>query len=333
MKPEQREQFTDEVMNQACNLFDLDGSSLVSLDGFENLVMLANSGGIEYVLRLTHSDHRIPGQVQAELDWLAYLAENDIAVCRPLRSVAGSLTEVIEIDKAQITAVVFEKAKGGLVKRESWTDRMTFNRGKVLGQMHRLTKNYLPASKEITRLQWYEEDDFVNFKTYLPKNRILIRDRFIELIDSIRSIPTDIDSYGLIHSDAHHGNMFFDGDDLTMFDFDDSSYDFFISDIAIALFYSTLMLPADLNQKEFASEFLTIFLDGYKTENSLDNCWLELIPKILKRREIVLYVAINRGFDINNLDDWCTKYLSEKMPRIEKRQPVLDLEWSSFSLS
>ena len=75
------------------------------------------------------------------------------------------------------------------------------------------------------------------------------------------------------------------------------------------------------------------FLEGYRTENFLDNSWSEYIPLILKRREIILYVAINRACDMNNLDDWCTWFMDGRKKIIDKCVPVLELDWSNFKLS
>jgi hypothetical protein len=54
---------------------------------------------------------------------------------------------------------------------------------------------------------------------------------------------------------------------------------------------------------------------------------------ILKRREILLYVAIHRGFDINNPGEWATRYLGERRERIINDTPVLDLDWTGYRLS
>ncbi len=333
MKDEQKALFTEEIQTEAALRYGLDESSLKSLDGFENMVYDAARDDRPYILRMSHSGHRTVNEVHSELAWLEFLARKGAAVCAPLRSKKDQLIEVIDIDDAKLIAVVFEKAEGGLVRRDDWTRAMTFNRGKLIGRMHALTKKYQPVSEQVRRHRWYEERDFADFRKYLSAEDDTVAARFDELIQTLRAYPTDIDSFGLIHMDAHHGNMFFVEDEPTLFDFDDCAYDFFVSDIAISLFYSILMLPADQDYEAYASDFLTNFMEGYRTENSLDNRWRELIPMILKRREIILYVAIHRGFDINNLDEWCTRYMAGRRERIENRVPVIDLDWNQFNLA
>lgn len=228
--------------------------------------------------------------------------------------------------------MVFEKAPGGPVRRDNWTSGMTYNRGKQLGRMHALSKAYEPAAGIERRRIWYENADFANYREYLREEDRVVADRMEELQAALRTIPTDKESFGLIHMDAHTGNVSFNGDQPTLFDFDDCSYDFFVSDIAIALFYAVLMFPADRDLEAFAREFLHTLLAGYRSENQLANHWQKLLPMILKRRELVLYVAIIDRFDTPEDDSWCRAYLDGRRERIEHRMPVLDLDWSAFDL-
>jgi len=333
MKPELLALFTDSIRIEAAERFGMDPSTLKMLDGFENVILEGSRDGKAYVLRIAHSSHRSADHIHAELDWLDYLAQNGVSVCRPLRSREGSLIEVLAADDREFVAVVFEKAPGGPVRRDDWTAEMTYNRGKLLGRMHALTKAYRVPSGVVRRYKWYEEDDFVSYRGYLRPEDEIVAERFAELQASLRDISVDGDSWGLIHMDAHTGNMFFDGDQPVLFDFDDCCYDFFVSDIAISLFYATLMYTPEDGRESFAREFLHTFLEGYRTENSLDNRWREVIPMILKRREMVLFVAIHRGFDADEFDDWCRRYLDGRRERIRDRVPYLDLDWSQFDLS
>jgi Ser/Thr protein kinase RdoA (MazF antagonist) len=265
------------------------------------------------------------------LEWIDYLAQHDVSVCVPLRSRSDRLVETIETDDAPISAVVFEKAPGRHVPRDEQTSAMTRNRGRLLGRIHALTKEYTPTNPEVARTHWYEGHDFANFREFIRPEDTVVAQRFDDLMARLRSIPADRESYGLIHTDAHGGNTVFDGDQPTLFDFDDCDYDFFISDIAIALFYAILSFPANRDIGAYARQFLRDMLTGYRRENTLDTRWLELIPTILKRREIVLYVAIHRGLDIDNPGEWAQRYIDERKPRIEDNVPVLDIDFSEFA--
>lgn len=332
MKAELRILFDDRVLDTAAERFGLGRTTLRRLDSFENVVLEATRDGLSCILRISHNSHRTLDQVQAELDWLDYLARNGISVSIPLRSRQDLLVERLEENGETFIAVVFERARGGFVRKDDWTPQMTFNRGRLLGRMHALTKGYEPPSGKIRRHAWYEEDDFVSYRNYLRPGDEIVAERFAELQAALRAIPIDRESWGLIHMDPHTGNMFFDDDHPTLFDFDDCSYDFFVSDIAISLFYAVLMHPEDSRQA-FGRDFLHTLLKGYRTENRLDNRWRDVIPLILKRREILLYVAIHHGYNEVDFDEWCRRYLDGRRERIRDRAPYLDMDWSEFDLA
>ncbi len=331
MKPEILAQCDDAILTDAAARFGIDRTSIGPIKGFENCVCECMRDGQPAILRLSHSTHRSKTAIEAELEWVDYLASHGLSVCQPLRSRNDRLVESIELDRAGFSVVAFERAAGRWVARNDQTRAMTVNRGKLLGQMHALSKDYNPRDNRITRPQWYDDDDFANYRQYLQSPDGIVVQRFADLIATLRTLPVGRDSYGLIHTDAHTGNIFFDGDEPTLFDFDDSSYDFFISDLAIALFYAILFLPDDWNQEEYARQFLRDIFKGYNQENSLDARWLEVIPMILKRREIILYVAIHRGMDMNNLDEWCTRYMDGRKARIENNVPALDIDYTEFA--
>ena len=331
MKPELLTQFTDAIVREAAARFGLDHNSAQSPDGFENYVCECMRDGKPHILRITHSTHRLKGAIEAELDWIDYLVSHGVSVCQPLRSRQDRLVETIESDHAGFSAVVFEKAAGQMVRRNDQTPAMTVNRGWLLGRMHALTKDFKPCNEQIKRHQWYDDDDFAHYQRYLDPADHIVMQRLNDLIADLRALPANRDSYGLIHCDAHTGNMFFDGDKPTLFDFDDCVYDFYVSDIAIAMFYAILFLPDELDQKDYGRQFLRDMFGGYREENALDARWLEIIPMILKRREIILYVAIHRGMDMNNLDEWCTRYMDGRKERIENNVPVLDIDYSEFA--
>jgi Ser/Thr protein kinase RdoA (MazF antagonist) len=117
---------------------------------------------------------------------------------------------------------------------------------------------------------------------------------------------------------------------ITLFDFDDCNYSWYINDIAIVLFYKAM--GAD-HTTEHAQEFMTHFLTGYRRENYLDPLWLKEIPYFLKLREIDLYAIIHRSFDVHNLDDpWVARYMEGRRQLIEDGVPYLDFDFESLDV-
>ncbi|OQY33837.1 MAG: hypothetical protein B6I38_03100 [Anaerolineaceae bacterium 4572_5.1] len=101
---------------------------------------------------------------------------------------------------------------------------------------------------------------------WLPKNEAKTLARDHELKTYIDTLPKDRAGYGLIHQDAHGGNFFIKDGAITLFDFDDCMYGWFIYDIAMVLFYAAL---GKEDMAAFTKTFMGDFLQGYAQENML----------------------------------------------------------------
>lgn len=171
----------------------------------------------------------------------------------------------------------------------------------------------------------------LEIEQYLPQEDQQIKKIYTELRDYLRDLPRDTASYGLIHQDAHQGNIFVtERGKITLFDFDDCVYSWFVNDIALVLFYAAM---GQEDQAAFVTQFMTGFLPGYFREHQLDPVWFKEIPNFLKLREIDLYAVIHRSFDVKNLDDpWCIRYMDGRKKRLEEKIPYLDFDFDQFSV-
>ena len=195
--------------------------------------------------------------------------------------------------------------------------------------MHALSKRYVPLNPAWQRPHW-DDAIMLDVERHLPASEAVIVERFRTLMSYLEALPRDRESYGLVHFDAHGGNLFIDDTGgITLFDFDDCNYSWFANDIAIVLFYK-IVNRADA--AALTQEFMSYFLQGYRRENWLDPAWLKEIPHFLKLREIDLYAIIHRSFDVHNLDDpWCARYMRGRRSRIEDGIPYVDFGFESLA--
>lgn len=320
--------FSDNILKKSAEYFGVNLDVVKKVGGFENFIYEYNKDNQDYILRITHSDHRELNMVQAELEWLDYLAKNDANVCMPVQSVNGNFVECVYHDNGTYFIITsFEKAKGAHMKKEDATPEFFEEYGRVIGKLHRLTKDYKPKDSSIKRFEWDEETFLKKAQDYLPKEEYVIYERLIQVMDYFNTLPKDRDSYGLIHTDIHAGNFFIDNGKITVFDFDDSSYKWFISDIAIALFYPIVFSIPNEKRIDFVSFFMKHFIKGYREENKLDDYWIKQLPYFLKLREIILYIVICRSCDMNNLDDWAKHYIDERRDIIINDLPFIDYKF------
>ena len=325
-----KQRFNATILSEAAQRYAVQADQLRSLDGFESFLFEYERGGQSYILRLGHSLRRSAALIQAEVDWINYLAQSGAGVARAVLSADGQLVEKLpDGHGAAFLATAFVKAPGHAPRKEDWNPDLYERYGRLLGRMHALAKHYQPRPGA-QRLQW-NDPSFSWVEDLLPEGEQCAKAHYRALLEHLATLPRDIDSYGLIHQDAHGGNFFVDEQGrITLFDFDDCLYSWYINDIAIVLFYMVMWKP---DPAAFARAFLTDFLRGYRQENQLDPAWLAETPSFLKLREIELYAVIHRSFTPQEMNDdaWVKGYMAGRKARIEAGRPYLDLDFTLFS--
>jgi amicoumacin kinase len=322
--------FNEEVLKEAADRFSVSIKESKKLGDFENYVYQVTKDGNPYILRLTHSSHREKSQVEAELNWVNFLHSKGVNVSLVKHSNNQLLVEGISVGNSSFFACLFEKAPGRPVRaKEDLFGPTLFEKwGKTIGHMHKVTKEY--KAKGSRRERW-EEEELFNFQHYLSsENDQEIIDRGYEIINSIKGLEETKDSFGLIHSDIHPGNFFYHEGEIYVFDFDDSAYHYFISDIAIPLYYSIWwkFREEDLETRtRFGEEFLTNFLKGYLQENSIDEPWIKKIPLFMELRDLTLYSVFHEKWDIENLSEEEGRLLSQIRDRLVRKESIVELDY------
>ncbi len=323
------EEWLQKSLRKASILYNFQIDRLEKLGGgYENKLYGHNDSTIRIVVRVTPPGHKTESEVRAEMDWLQFLAENGAPVERVVRSKRGELVEIIDTDDGKIPVVCFEWASGQLVKRDDFSPELFQIWGKAVGMMHRLTKHYEPTIVSDGKIQWY--DDVYLDRLLIPTHQQKVLDRFDRLIKHFKNLPRTRDSFGLIHQDVHHANLFLDGDRITVLDFDDSVYGFFIFDIANALGFSIWEKQYDMSNEQFAEFFLNFFMKGYEQQNHLDEFWMDQLEPALKLFEFIHYNAFNMDNDLadtgsfDSLDERTKTILRRYRRSIEESLPYIE---------
>lgn len=323
-------QFTKEIMNKILATYQLD-SNFKKLGDFENYAFEVYQNGEAKILRVTHSSHRSQKELESELDWIQYLHGCGISIPAVFLSPNGKTVEAFEAEDSVFYASLFEKAPGNPVKVDDFNEKLFRIWGKVTGKMHRVTKNYQPGENIQPRSHW-NGNDLLQLEYYYPKEDKEALAAALKVIEEVEKLPRTIDSYGLLHTDIHSGNFFYDGETIHIFDFDDACYHYFASDIAIPLYYSTNskhFYGTKEERNEFARGFLKAFLEGYREENTLSQDCLETIPLFLKQRDIELYAVFSKKVPIEDRNERIQHWIDEIKERIEKNEAIVDLDLSA----
>lgn len=324
-----KERYSDNILQEATRRFGIADGQIRLLDGFESFMYEFEKNESSYILRIGHSLRRNVALIQAEVDWINYLAAGGATVARAVLSERGNLVEGVDDGQGeQFLATAFIKASGGPPAQDVWNARLFERYGQLIGRMHALSKSYEPPRPEWRRPHW-NDAEMLEVDRLLPPSEWRVLERYHELMERLATLPRDRETYGLIHQDAHGGNFFVDDvGNITLFDFDDCAYSWYANDIAIVLFYA-VMYPKSADD---IREFMIPFLKGYHTENRLDPAWLQEIPYFLKLREIDMYAVIHRSFDVNNLDDpWVARFMAGRKERLEAGTPYHDYDFTELA--
>ncbi|MGB0930956.1 MAG: phosphotransferase enzyme family protein, partial [Chitinophagales bacterium] len=239
----------------------------------------------------------------------------------------GELIETIEAKEGYFLAYAFEKAEGRLIEVKDWSADLLQEWGRVLGQMHRLTKDYTPSKPSYKRQEWFDDDVFVNRRKYIPadKKHEKALEVFDDLLKEIAALPKTKDSYGLIHDDLHHSNFFITPNQkIIPFDFDDCANHYFINDIAIVMYHLMQNNKFDFLQKgkkENAKFVLLNLMEGYRKENSLDDFWLQKLPLFVRKRR-ALFLSLCYQVWKGEMNEGRLKWLEMLRKEVEEKDSL-----------
>lgn len=313
----------------AAKLYDVPEAELHSLRGGHFAqVYDFKRGGRDFILRLSppNDDVNLTAQ-KSILAWMSYLAEHGAYVPAPLPSRNGNLIEVVSSSEGEWLAVAYTRAEGVLSETmplDQWANSQYQVLGRSIGKIHAVARGYVPSS-DVSYPDWEAGGNLFNHQI---EDEPWLKEKQARLLNQIHALPKPIDAYGLVHGDLHFGNFFVDvrKETITLIDFDDCAYGWFVMDIAILLF-DILVLYSGTDKDAYGLNFLRNFLTGYLTQNPLSLFWLEQLPIFLKLLEINIYDMVARFFP-DDADEWVMKFMLGRKERLENDMPYVELEYS-----
>lgn len=321
-----KDAMNDSILEKAGRFYNIELKEIKYHGGFENFIYVFKKDEIEYILRLVHSDHRIYDHVLAEIEFIDYLSNNGACVSTVYKSINQNIVERITVDEnSYFTVTAFVRGLGDRIGEQAKDANFWKNLGEQIGLLHRLTKDFNPKHK---RTIWYNETLYQLAPKILIDEEEPINEKLRYKIEYIKNLESNIDNFGLIHTDLHFGNMVIDSNDkLTFFDFDDSAYKHFLSDIAIVLFYQfAYSNPSNEIKTEKSIWILNNFMKGYSKNNDLPKKEFIYLNDFLKLRELTLYTVIVAAGEEVKTSEWGSKFLNIYRDKILNDTPFLNLE-------
>ena len=285
-------------------------NSLVQISDSANYVFSFVESGERRYLRLTPNGERTEKQIEAELDFVTFLHQGGISAALPIPSVAGRLIEEINYAESSLFACVFESAEGKRFRYDSAkSNKKHFRlRGKTLGQIHALSKTYVP-SENLRRFTWDEDKLLLEAGAFLPKSEKIIWRKFEELKEQLQNYPKSSETFGLIHGDFGETNYRYQNDKLNVFDFDDCCYHWFLYDIAVSVY------PHGWRKE--ARQLLDWLLEGY-AENMKLIATLAEVTMFCEWRLIYMFLVYAEKWGFGNLSERQAAWFAQKRENIAR---------------
>ena len=281
------------LIEKAVNLFSLADYDFHEVEGHEGgrnqIFVCSKNDEKKFVLRISSTGDRTEKDYLAETEFVHYLAKGGAPVADVIPSVNGKLVEVVDDEGASVFVSLFEYAKGMLLCDNGYRYRegapleeYFYNTGKTLGRIHELSKHFEPTTG-------YRRPDYFNKYNMEYINR-LIPDEYFDLknaiatrLEKFHSLPTDIQSYGLIHFDFSDGNYHIDmsNGNITVFDFDNCMYCWYMFDLANLYLHGEGWFrnePDPEKRDAGIQHYFDTILEGYKTETTISNDFVNQLP-------------------------------------------------------
>lgn len=311
------------LLPQIAELYELDDCSIQQIGahkGGRNLVY--RSAGNE-IIRISFLPDRCLEDYLAETMYVRYLYEHDASVANVITSKNGNLLEVLEHNQDPFYICLFENAKGESLAEHQYRYRegaplseYFYNCGKTLGQMHRLSKTYVPVHH---RYDFFDKYNAAYFNELIPDEYPLLKRKLTGLLAKLRCLDQSQRHYGMVHFDYSDGNYMIDYETgkITVFDFDNCCSCWYMFDLANLWTHGVGWIqfePDKDKRKAFMDEYFRTVIEGYRSETKLEDTMLGMLPLFV---QTVLMENIADDFEVRCFSGEESECDEEQMYRIK----------------
>lgn len=322
--PNWQEQFDEQMITRSAELIGVERSCIKPIGGFENVVFSYTQDGEERILRAAHCSHRSAALIASEMHFMNYLAINGVSIAGPIPFPSGSFIEEIGEGDGLFVLSLFKKAPGAHIdsSHESWGSELFERWGAITGKMHALAQSYRLPEGMTPRPHQEGEGEGTPVTGDEP---IRLLERWKQVSAEINMLPREAGAYGLCHRDLHMGNFFVHEGEIIGFDFDDCGYDYYLQDIAMAVYYGAVFgsWKKPIYDVECTSELgntiLSPFMKGYNREYQLDAGWMQYLPLFIEKRRLeltgILYPEYINSEDIDK-QEWLRRNVQDALDHV-----------------
>ena len=160
------------------------------------------------------------------------------------------------------------------------------NIGSTMARLHNFSESW-PRQMQLTRHAWDDAglvgDEplwgrFWELDGLSESQRALLLRAKAAIAEDLRTYGQSAANYGLIHADLVPENVFLDGLDIQLIDFDDAGFGWHMFEVVTALYW--------LDEEPDYQEIMAAVLDGYRQERALSNADLAAFDLFVAARSL-----------------------------------------------
>lgn len=295
---EQQLQLLTELGTKALAHWGLQDAALELLKHRENTVMKVTApGGERYAMRIHRIGYRSDAELLSELEWLDSLRETGIPTTEPVRAgdaslfvtvATGDLPEGRQVDLLEwVPGRAIGSIEEGVDLEGEELARVYRTAGALAARIHNHGEQW-QRPPGFTRLSWDEQGFFGETGSVcgcyrdlpdLTPGQLALLDRARDATASaLAEFGKSPDRWGMVHGDFLPENLFYDGSELRLIDWDDTGFGWHLYD------FSTALVP-HLGRGSFDA-VLGALVEGYREHRPLPDEHLEKLPFLLMARAL-----------------------------------------------
>ncbi|MEQ6899998.1 phosphotransferase [Nocardioides sp. YIM 152588] len=261
------------------------------------------------VLRVHRPGYQTRTSIHSELAWMDRLRE-DAGITTPEVVPTASGDRVVDLGEGESARFVVAFTLVDGVTGEEAADRLSMTElGRITAGMHRHVASWT-APEEFDRFSWDVEECLgtaARWGTYAdgpgvaPADLPALGAAAARVRERLAAYGRAADRYGLIHADLRLANLMIDpASALTVIDFDDCGYGWFVYDLAAAISW--------LEHEPDTAAAVAAWLDGYQQVRPLSAEDLAMIPTFVMLRRLMLTAWLGTHPDSPPAQEWGVEY-------------------------
>lgn len=276
---------------QALPSFGLsESTSLRLLNISENATFKVDSPEETSVLRVHRTNYHSREAIQSELAWIAALrADNVVMTPAPIRTKSGEQVAIGRLSPGDERYVCrFAWSEGQEPPEEHLAENFE-QLGAIAARLHQHAKAWRPP-RSFSRFTWDFETSLGPSGHWGRWQDALGLDSAMEQVltrcagkieERLRIYGKSSDRFGLVHADMRLANLLVDDGEVTVIDFDDCGFSWFMYDLASSLSF--------IEHEPYVPTLIDSWVRGYRSESELTSAdERELRTFIMFRRLLLL---------------------------------------------